>query len=345
MNLCGYGCDKEALYPPKKGQTKWCCQPYFTKCPGFIKNANRNKVGRTYDQLYGQKEADKRKAVLSQNMKTNNPMLYNIPWNKNKKYVYSEETLKKMRKKGGTHIKGKTYEQLYGKQKSNILKKKRSYSAKKTMTGRIPWNKGVLNCFSVETRKNMSLKAKERMSDEVNRYLISKKLKQSLNYYKENYPFFYKIETPIEDSEGNILVRCKMCNELFTPSGNQLYERIRQLEKDGGNDGCYFYCSDNCKNLCPLYNLKKDPFKDNVEKKYTQQEYQQFREFVLERDEYKCQYCGEKAEHVHHERPQKLEPFFSLDPDLAWSVCSECHYKYGHNDECNTGNLSTIICK
>jgi 5-methylcytosine-specific restriction endonuclease McrA len=89
--------------------------------------------------------------------------------------------------------------------------------------------------------------------------------------------------------------------------------------------------------------LKSDPF-EKSEKLYTQEEYQQFREYVLERDNYKCQYCGQKAEHVHHERPQKLEPFFALDPDLAWSVCEKCHYKYGHKDECSTGKLANMVC-
>jgi 5-methylcytosine-specific restriction endonuclease McrA len=110
-----------------------------------------------------------------------------------------------------------------------------------------------------------------------------------------------------------------------------------------GNDGSYFYCSQECKDVCPLYNLQSDPFK-NSKKPYTESEYQQFRYHVLQRDNHKCQYCGEKAEHVHHERPQKLEPFFALDPDYAWSVCKKCHYEKGHTNECSTGKLSSKIC-
>jgi hypothetical protein len=36
---------------------------------------------------------------------------------------------------------------------------------------------------------------------------------------------------------------------------------------------------------------------------------------------------------------------FALDPDLAWSVCKKCHYKKGHKDECNVGNLSKMNCE
>jgi hypothetical protein len=91
-----------------------------------------------------------------------------------------------------------------------------------------------------------------------------------------------------------------------------------------------------CKNIssCPAIR----------EKRYTQSEYNQFRNYVLERDKYKCQYCGKSADHVHHEKPQKLEPFFALDPDLAWSVCKKCHYEKGHKDECSASNIAARMC-
>ena len=173
----------------------------------------------------------------------------------------------------------------------------------------------------------------------------------------KKYSFFSQIEemryNPDKPEEKEIQVHCKNhnCqnskeqNGWFTPTYTQLYERIRQVENLDGNNGSYLYCSDKCKDECPLYNLKSDPFTTKLEFQYTQEEYITFRQTVLNRDNHICQYCGKLAEHVHHERPQKLEPFFSLDPDLAWSVCSECHYKYGHNDnECKTGVLANKKC-
>jgi len=164
--------------------------------------------------------------------------------------------------------------------------------------------------------------------------------------------FFCRIEEiRYNDKNKELEVHCKNHNcpnskekgGWFTPTDTQLFERIRQLESENGNGGSYLYCSEECKQVCPLYGLKNDPYK-NSEKLYTQVDYEIFRDVVLKRDKYKCQYCNKKASEVHHERPQKLEPFFSLDPDLAWSVCDECHYRYGHNDECSTGNLAKIIC-
>lgn len=197
-------------------------------------------------------------------------------------------------------------------------------------------------------------KNKKRSQEDIKKFRISHK--DTIESIKEKYPFFSKIEemryNPDKLEEKQIQVHCKnhTClnskenNGWFTPVHIQLYERIRALEKPYGMIENNFYCSEECKNICPLYNLKNDPNKI-IKKNYNQEEYQTFRNFVLERDKYICQFCGEKAVHVHHERPQKLEPFFSLDPDYAWSCCKKCHYNKGHRDECSTGNLSTIMCK
>ncbi len=166
------------------------------------------------------------------------------------------------------------------------------------------------------------------------------------------YPLFSKIEeTRYNLNKKEIQVRCKnhLCKNSkekggwFTPKYSQLYERIRQIEK--GKGGCYLYCSQKCKDECILYYLHSDPFKE-TEKNYTPSEYQTFRKFVLERDNYICQYCEEPAIEVHHERPQKLESIFTLDPDFAWSCCEKCHYEKGHSKgtECSTGNLASKIC-
>jgi len=172
------------------------------------------------------------------------------------------------------------------------------------------------------------------------------------NYYLNDIPIYdsyhYKLtveEKPKRDeNDENILtVICTNCKKRFIPKLSSVQERVRCLNNSSGCES-RLYCSDECKNLCSIY--RKVSLQENHPKKliYTDEEYKTFREYVLERDEYKCQYCGKKAEYVHHERPQKLEPFFALDPDYAWSVCKECHYKYGHKDECSTGNLAKIIC-
>ena len=173
------------------------------------------------------------------------------------------------------------------------------------------------------------------------------------------YPFFSKVEEIREHPETKeIQVHCKNHNcknskkngGWFTPTYNQLYNRISYIES--GNDSCNFYCCEECKQVCPLYRrsarslIKQDQIRAGQipESYYTTEEYQTCREEVFKRDNNECLYCGGKAEHMHHIKPQKLEPFFSLDPDYCISVCSKCHYKYGHKDECSTGNLAQKVC-
>ena len=159
---------------------------------------------------------------------------------------------------------------------------------------------------------------------------------------------------PDNHSEKEIQGHCKNHNcknskekgGWFTPTGIQLAERIRQIESKEGNGGSYFYCSQYCKDTCFLYNIHGDPYRDN-NKPYTSGELDVFNKHILKRDNEICYYCNKHhATIVHHRRPQKLEPFFALDPDYAISVCKKCHYKYGHptGSKYSTGNLAKIVC-
>lgn len=220
--------------------------------------------------------------------------------------------------------------------------------------------------ISKETRLKMSEAHKGRESPMKGKKLskshkrkIGESQKINIEIIKERYLIFSKIEdmryNPECPERNEIQVRCKNhnCknskeqNGWFTPTKNQFESRRYALECENGNDAAYFYCSDECKNECPLYNKRVSELMNiNKDHFYTEGEYQTFRQIVLEREGYKCEYCGDDSSHVHHSRPQKLEPGFVLDPDFGIACCEECHYKYGHKNgsECSTGNLANIVC-
>ena len=242
---------------------------------------------------------------------------------------------------------GKNHPRI-GKQHSNTSKKKMSESH----TGKKGYWTGKKR--SVKTKNKISKQLKGKSLSILTRI----NMKTSIQNIIDRYPFFSKIEemryNPDKLSEKEIQVHCKNHNCLnskeqggwFTPSYHQLYERIRQIENVNGTDGSYFYCSQECKLECPLFNLHSDPFKEVIEL-YTHEEYDTWRNLVLEQDNYECQKCGSKENlHCHHIIPVKLEPLFALDLDNGIVLCKDCHYKYGHKTgtECSTGNLANKVC-
>jgi len=305
--ICDYGCGKEAKHQFKNG--KWCCSKNYQLCPNKRRIGNKNPF---YKKLHSKETKDKISI-------------------KNKGQMRSDETRKNMRNSA------------LGRKLSQEIKDKISKSSIGKQKGRIPWNKGLKGIYSNDTIKQMKKNKKLKISYITDKYLIFSKIEEMR--YNPNKP-----------GKKEIQVHCKNHNCLnskeqggwFEPTYIQLYERIRQLENLKGNGGSYLYCSDECKQECPLYNMRPTSIinQNNLpnENYYTNEEYQIFRNEVLKRADHICEYCGEPANIVHHSRPQKLEPFHSLDPDFGIACCESCHYKYGHKDECTTIKIATKVC-
>lgn len=240
-----------------------------------------------------------------------------MPWNKG----LTKETDTRIKKVSERNsILWKTDPQRFEERNRKISEKKK---------GKPPWNKG--------------LKIGKQSSELIKRRTQTSKNKRSMiNYYKTKHPFLFIVDKVRENKDKFIEVQCKKCKNFFIPKPTQIHERIRAIEIPGGFEENNFYCSSQCKNTCDVYRKRTNPVIKG--KTYTQYEFQIFREFVLERDKYICQFCGESATDVHHEKSQKLEPFFALDPDYAWGCCEKCHYEKGHKGECSTGGLANQIC-
>lgn len=200
---------------------------------------------------------------------------------------------------------------------------------------------------NIKARKKQSQtlkqqRQKESFSKKQRKYTPKKLSIYTIEYLQTTYPFFCRLEKMRYNEKYEIEFICKQCEKWFVPKKSDIKSRINALEREDGNDGCYLYCSKECKNICPVYQLRNYNI---INEKLNVQEYQEYRKVVLERDNYICQYCGRKATHVHHIRPKKLEPFFALDPDYGLSCCDECHRQYAHkNKECTTGYLASKQC-
>lgn len=76
---------------------------------------------------------------------------------------------------------------------------------------------------------------------------------------------------------------------------------------------------------------------------YRSKEWQQTREFCLNRDHYLCVICGKPAEEVHHKihlNPRNINDVsITMNPDNLICLCKDCHFDQ-HKGEHGNGRKS-----
>lgn len=125
-------------------------------------------------------------------------------------------------------------------------------------------------------------------------------------------------------NEEYLQVKCALCFNWFTPTMNQVANRLGAIE--GRNLGeNHFYCSDFCKNSCPVYKQKKYR-RDEKPITINREVQPELRELVFERDNYSCIKCGSINNlNCHHVEGIQWEPIESADIDKCITVCEDCH--------------------
>jgi len=133
-------------------------------------------------------------------------------------------------------------------------------------------------------------------------------------------------ESPMVSSDGvSMTVLCAYCGKRFILKTVEVRGRVQAI--NGGLGECRLYCSEGCKQACPIYNQIKYP---KGFRPATSREVQpQLRQMVLKRDNYTCQKCGERIEnkqlHCHHIYPLNESPITSADIDECITLCVDCH--------------------
>lgn len=137
--------------------------------------------------------------------------------------------------------------------------------------------------------------------------------------------------------DGSLSVTCTYCGKYFTPTYNQVQDRVKALN-GSVPDERRFYCSDGCRDGCPIYFQKKFPrgFKNATSREVIPL----LRQLVFKRDKYECQKCGStKKLHCHHIQSYKLNIILSNDPDNCITLCKKCHKQVHAQRDCTYQDL------
>jgi len=149
-------------------------------------------------------------------------------------------------------------------------------------------------------------------------------------------------EKPIEN-DGKIQCRCTYCGDYFTPTPSQLRYRINSLGgKISGENR--LYCSDKCKDLCPVYRVSRH-YKNHLGTRpdTSRPDQPELRRLVLERDNFICQRCGSSEDlHCHHITGVEINPVESADIDNCITLCYTCHSKTHSEKGCS---MQKEVCK
>jgi len=264
-------------------------------------------------------------------------------WGHNRSPV-SQETKEKLRKPKGT------YEQRYGKEKADEIKKRIGEKSKnrKQSTKGLTIDEYHGSEKADEIRRRISEKIKGRS------YLKNRIGKNNPAYTgaKDCLYSHYHLKLWADENRENIEnnkieVKCKYCGKWFTPKQSELDNRINTLRHN--KDLQNFYCSNECKQLCPIFLQVLWPKNHKpYDNKYLDGESfevsSEVRKMVFERDNWTCQKCDLQGNlHCHHIDPRSQEPMFEADIDSCITLCKNCH-KFVHTeiDGCKYHELRKI---
>jgi len=156
------------------------------------------------------------------------------------------------------------------------------------------------------------------------------------------------IEKIRKTEDGYLEVKCTYCGKWFKPTGVQVEMRASAINGKFLHDAeNRFYCSNNCKKMCPIYRkhpkslMIQDAMRaGNYENDRRREVQPELRQMVFDRDNYTCLKCGKTdvSLQCHHIEGIRWNPLESADMDQCITVCDICHDKIhqiagcGYND-------------
>ena len=204
---------------------------------------------------------------------------------------------------------------------------------------------------SIESRKRMSESSKN-PPEETRRKMRRSQGNRLDNfgnwkggYAKLNIPFFDTYSSQISFAEGvrrknsdlKVLeVKCAYCGEWYVSTVIAVQERIRSLNSVGSDSR--LYCSDKCKQECPIY--KKIKYPRGFSPATSREVQPELRQMRFKIDNYTCQKCKKHQDelevglHCHHIEGIRWEPLESADLDKVITYCKTCHLEVHKIEGC-----------
>lgn len=168
---------------------------------------------------------------------------------------------------------------------------------------------------------------------------LHRKLNALFKTYSKQLEQFEEVQRCTENQEL-LEVKCAYCGKWLKPTNLQVKNRIIAINTISSGEQ-RFYCSENCKKSCPIFNQRLWP--KDFKKATSREVVPLLRQLVLERDDYTCQKCGATTEiaqlHVHHEKSYTLNKIMANDPDNCITLCKECHKEIHLQEGCKYTDL------
>jgi len=184
--------------------------------------------------------------------------------------------------------------------------------------------------YKYRTHNKIKINKQNKIYKEMNKEVIKARSIE----YNNNFAIYktYKDKLTVDESprlskDGiSLEVKCRYCGKYFIPTNIEVSSRIKTIK--GQMEGeCSLYCSDNCKEACPVYNQKLWPkeFKPASSREVNPL----VRQMCFERDNWKCQICGaiqkEAPLHCHHIEGYAQNPRLGNDVANTITLCKTCH--------------------
>ena len=145
-------------------------------------------------------------------------------------------------------------------------------------------------------------------------------------------------ESPVQGVDGGLLVKCAKCKTHYTPTRQEVRNRVRALEgKISGESR--LYCSQECKDSCEIYGISHDPYTKHA----SVERDPAWAKRIKEEANYVCERCGSKENlEAHHEIPVKVDQSLVNDETNGICLCHECHMKAHSESGCTLADLRKI---